>query len=74
MGCLYKLLAKILALHLKSTIQRVISNSQDAFILGRQITDCSLMANECIDAMRKNDNPGVVCKIDIKIQRKHMIT
>jgi len=39
MGCLYKLLTKTLAIRLKSSL--------------RQITNCSLMANEIVDAMRR---------------------
>lgn len=41
-GYLYKLLSKILALHLRTILPKIISTPQNAFVLGRQIMDCSL--------------------------------
>lgn len=70
-GCLYKLLAKILALRLKTVIRKVISPSQNSFILGRQITYCSLLENECIDAMGKINWLGIVYKIDMEKAYDH---
>lgn len=71
-GCLYKLLAKILALRLKSVLQKIILSLQNAFIYGRQIIDCSLLANECIDAMIKVCQSGIVCKIDMEKAYGHI--
>lgn len=52
-GCLYKLLAKTLVIRLKSVLSQIISESQNAFLLGREITDCALLVNECINAIKK---------------------
>ncbi|KAE8730100.1 hypothetical protein F3Y22_tig00003041pilonHSYRG00846 [Hibiscus syriacus] len=41
-----------------------ISPSQFAFILGRQLLDCALLANEGIDYWRKLGRKGVVFKVD----------
>ncbi|RVW89868.1 hypothetical protein CK203_034416 [Vitis vinifera] len=46
LGGLYKLLAKVLANRIKNVIGRVVSSYQNAFVMGRQILDASLIANE----------------------------
>ena len=50
LGGLYKLLAKVLANRIKNVIGRVVSSNQNAFVMGRQILDASLIANEVIDS------------------------
>jgi len=71
-GCLYKLLAKTLALRFRSILGGVISESQHAFLANRQMSDCSLMANEYVDAMMKAGWSGVVCKVDIEKAYDHV--
>ncbi|RVW36854.1 LINE-1 reverse transcriptase-like [Vitis vinifera] len=44
LGGLYKLLAKVLANRLKKVIGKVVSLDQNAFVMGRQILDASLIA------------------------------
>lgn len=70
--CLYKLLAKTLAIRLKDTLASVISVSQNAFIPRRHLSNCSLIANECIDAALKAGRSGVVCKIDMEKAYDHI--
>ncbi|CAJ2631793.1 unnamed protein product [Trifolium pratense] len=48
-GSLYKILAKVLANRLRVVMGSVISESQTAFVKGRQILDGILVANEVVD-------------------------
>ena len=50
LGGLYKLLAKVLTNRLKKVVGKAVSPTQNAFVMGRQILDASLIANEVIDS------------------------
>ena len=52
-GCIYKILAKVLANRLRDVLDEVIGLNQFLFIKGRQILDCSLVANKVIDEIKK---------------------
>jgi hypothetical protein len=54
-GCLYKVLAKVLANRLRTVIRSAVSDSQSAFIRGKQILDGILIANEVVDEARRLD-------------------
>lgn len=47
-GCIYKIIANVLALRLKGVLLGIISQSQTAFLQGTQILDGVLLANEII--------------------------
>ncbi|RVW67635.1 putative ribonuclease H protein [Vitis vinifera] len=65
-GSLYKWLAKVLANRLKKVVGKVVSKAQGAFVEGRQILDAMLIANEAIDSTLKNNESGILCKLDIE--------
>ena len=65
-GSLYKWLAKVLANRLKKGVGKVVSKAQGAFMEGKQILDAVLIANEAIDSVLKNNENGILCKLDIE--------
>lgn len=61
-GCIYKLIAKVLASRLRKVLDGIISDSQNAFVGGRQILDSVLIASVCVDSRLRSGVPGVLCK------------
>ena len=57
-GCIYKLLSKVLANRLRGVMEKVIGPNQFSFIKGRKILDCSLVDNEVIDEVKKKGSEG----------------
>ena len=72
MGSLYKLLAKVFKNRLKEVIAKVLSDSYNDFLQGRQILDTTLIANEAIDSRLRSQKGGVVCKLYIEKAYDHV--
>ena len=66
MGCLYKILAKLLANRLRQVMGTVISDTQSAFVKHRQILDGILVANEVVDEARKLKKELLLFKVDFE--------
>jgi hypothetical protein len=71
-GSVYKILAKVLANRLQPIVGNLISNSQNAFIGGRQILDSILITNECLDSILRSGILGVLCKLDLEKAFDHV--
>lgn len=72
MNILYKLISKILARRLSNVLHQVISESQHAFVNGRQIFKTFMSTNEMVDELVFNIRPWVLCKLNMEKTFDHV--
>jgi len=66
LGCLYKILAKMLAGRLAKVMNLVISKSQLAFLKGRNLVDGVLVVNEVVEVARLRNRECLILKVDFE--------
>ena len=65
-GCMYKIMAKLLAKRMKKVLPTIIDEAQSAFIEGRHLLHSALIANEVIDEAKRSTKSCLVFKVDYK--------
>ncbi|KAJ0787048.1 putative RNA-directed DNA polymerase [Helianthus annuus] len=65
-GCISKVISKVLANRLKPVIQNLIAEEHTGFLTNRSIMDGPLVLNELIAWMKKNRKSGFILKVDIE--------
>lgn len=63
-GCMYKVVAKVLAKRLQKVLHGVIDERQCAFLGGRNLFHCALIANEVVDEARRKKKKCMILKVD----------
>ena len=63
-GCMYKIVAKLLANRLKKIMPILIDERQSAFIEGRHLLQIVLIANEVVEEAKMSKKPCLVFKVD----------
>jgi len=63
-GCVYKIVSKILSSRLKRVLNKVIDLRQSAFLEGRGLLDSVLVVNETIEEVKRKKKECVVFKVD----------
>jgi hypothetical protein len=65
-GCLYKIVAKVLANRLQMVVGKVVSETRTTFVKNRQILDGLLIANEPVDEAKKLNKELLLFRVDFE--------
>jgi len=65
-GCMYKIIAKLLANRLRMVVPGLIDERQSAFIKDRHILHGTLILNEVVEEVKRCKKPALVFKVDFE--------
>jgi hypothetical protein len=65
-GCLYKLVAKVLVARLAPVMNAIVAPTQSAFLKGRLLVDGVLVINEVVDLAKKSGKNCLIFKVDFQ--------
>ncbi|KAJ0533803.1 putative RNA-directed DNA polymerase [Helianthus annuus] len=65
-GCVNKVISKVLVNRMKDVIQKLISEEQTTFLANRSILDGPLMLNEILAWLKRTKKKGMLFKVDIE--------
>ena len=65
-GCIYKVVAKILAKRMRGVMDGLVGETQIAFVQARQILDGALIANEAVHWLKRRKKEVVLIKLDFQ--------
>ena len=65
-GCMYKVVAKLLSNRLRSVVAGLIDERQPAFIKGRHILHGILILNEVVEEGKRSKKPVMIFKVDFE--------
>lgn len=66
LGCLYKIISKLLAARLKCALIPIISCNQSAFLPNRNILDGVTVINEVVDFPKRKKKKCLILKVDFE--------
>lgn len=66
LGCLNKMLAKVLVVRLGFVMDMIVCKNYSAFIKGKHLVDGVVVANEVVDHAKRTGNECMIFKVDFE--------